>query len=69
MPKRHKSVAILYLSLHNSVQLQQPRDSKVTDFWVDLNVRSCSISTFVNDDSTNEVSVIHTVGGQNVTAT
>uniref|UniRef100_A0A7M5UJ09 Synaptonemal complex protein 2 Spt16M-like domain-containing protein n=3 Tax=Clytia hemisphaerica TaxID=252671 RepID=A0A7M5UJ09_9CNID len=32
-------------------QLKQPRDSKVTDFWVDFNVASRSISTFVNDDT------------------
>jgi len=32
-------------------QLKQPRDSKVTDFWVDINIGSQSISTFVNDDS------------------
>ena len=35
-------------------QLKQPRDSKVTDFWVDINIGSQSISTFVNDDSNND---------------
>lgn len=53
--KHRNKIFILTLFL-NLFQLQKPRDSKVTEFWVDFNINSSTISAFVNDDNSEEVS-------------
>jgi len=51
--QRVYSVPVACINL-GRYQLKKPKDSKITDFWLDFNIDSCSISTFVDDESSDE---------------